>query len=107
VAGTIVDSNVLLDLFTEDPRWREWSETHLADAFDPGPALINPIIYAEVSIPFERIEEFEQALPPELEREPLPWEAGFPAGKCLLEYSGVMVRDGRRCRTSTSAPTRR
>lgn len=86
MAGTLVDSNVLLDLFTEDPRWREWSETQLAEAFDRGPTLINPIVYAEISISFERIEELEQALPPELEREALPWEAAFLAGKFFLEY---------------------
>jgi predicted nucleic acid-binding protein len=86
VAGTLVDSNVLLDLFTEDPRWHEWSGIRLAEAFDRGPTLINPIVYAEISISFERIEELDQALPPELEREALPWEATFLAGKCLLEY---------------------
>ena len=86
MTGTLVDSNVLLDLFTEDPRWREWSETQLADALDRGPTLINPIIYAEISISFERIEELEQALPQELEREALPWEAAFLAGKCFLAY---------------------
>ena len=86
MAGTLVDSNVLLDLFTEDRLWREWSETQLADALDRGSTLINPIIYAEISISFERIEELEQALPPELEREALPWEAAFLAGKCFVEY---------------------
>ncbi len=86
MAGTLVDSNVLLDLFTEDRQWREWSETQLADALDRGSTLINPIIYAEISISFERIEELEQALPPELEREALPWEAAFLAGKCFVEY---------------------
>lgn len=86
MAGTLVDSNVLLDLFTEDPRWREWSETQLAEAFDRGPTVINPIVYAEISISFERIEELEQALAPELEREALPWEAAFLAGKCFLGY---------------------
>jgi len=86
MGGTLVDSNVLLDLFTADPVWLEWSETQLADALDRGPTLINPIVYAEISISFERIEELEQALPPELEREPLPWEAAFLAGKCFVEY---------------------
>ena len=86
MGGTLVDSNVLLDLFTADPRWLEWSDTQLAEALDRGPTLINPIVYAEISISFERIEELEQALPPELEREPLPWEAGFLAGKCFVEY---------------------
>lgn len=86
MAGTLVDSNVLLDLFTGDPRWREWSGIRLAEALDRGPTLINPIVYAEISISFERIEQLERALPPELEREALPWEAAFLAGKCFLEY---------------------
>ena len=84
--GTLVDSNVLLDLFTEDPRWLQWAEVQLAEAFDRGPTLINPIVYAEISIGFERIEELERALPAELQREPLPWEAGFLAGKCFPQH---------------------
>lgn len=86
MVGTLVDSNVLLDLFTADPRWCDWSEAQLADAFDRAETLINPIIYAEISIGFERIEELERALPDELKREPLPWEAAFLAGKCYLKY---------------------
>lgn len=86
MAGTLVDSNVLLDLFTEDPRWCDWSETQLADALDRAVTLINPIIYAEISIGFERIEELEQALPADIEREALPREAAFLAGKCFIEY---------------------
>lgn len=86
MAGTLVDSNVLLDLFTADPRWCEWSEKQFADALDRAETLINPIIYAELSIGFERIEELERALPDELKREALPWEAAFLAGKCFLEY---------------------
>lgn len=86
MVGTLVDSNVLLDLFTADPRWCAWSETQLADALDRAEALINPIIYAEISIGFERIEELERALPDELKREALPWEAAFLAGKCFLKY---------------------
>ena len=86
MAGTLVDSNVLLDLFTEDPRWCDWSETQLTDALDRAVTLINPIIYAEISIGFERIEELEQALPADIEREALPWEAAFLAGKCFVEY---------------------
>ena len=86
MVGTLVDSNVLLDLFTADPRWCDWSETQLADALDRAEILINPIIYAEISIGFERIEELERALPDELKREALPWEAAFLAGKCFLKY---------------------
>ena len=49
--------------------------------------MINPIIYAEVSVRFARIEELEEALPADLfRREPLPWEAAFLAGKCFLRY---------------------
>jgi hypothetical protein len=84
--GTLVDSNVLLDIFTEDPRWLPWSEARLAEALDRGPTLINPIVYAEISIRFERIEELEQALPDEIEREALPWEAAFLAGKSFVRY---------------------
>jgi predicted nucleic acid-binding protein len=86
MAGTLVDSNVLLDVFTEDPRWGPWSQAQLADALDRWPVMIDPIIYAEISISFERIEQLEEALPQELEREALPWEAAFLAGKCFLEY---------------------
>ena len=86
MAGTLVDSNVLLDLFTEDPRWCAWSETQLADALDRGATIVNPIVYAEISIAFQRIEELERALPAELDREALPWAAGFLAGKCFMEY---------------------
>lgn len=84
--GTLIDANVLLDVFTEDPRWGAWSEARLAEAFDRGRPVINPIVYAEVSIRFERIEELERALPKELGREALPWEAAFLAGKCFLAY---------------------
>ncbi len=48
--------------------------------------IINPLIYAEVSVRFQRIEELEDALPRELQREALPWEAAFLAGKCFLDY---------------------
>jgi predicted nucleic acid-binding protein len=84
--GVVVDSNVLLDLFTDDPEWAAWSEAHLAEAFDAGQVVINPIVYAEISVAFERIETLEAALPERLRREDLPWEAAFLAGKCFLEY---------------------
>ena len=85
-AGVLVDSNVLLDLFTEDSTWASWSETRLAEAFDAGQVVINPIVYAEISVAFERIETLEDALPVELVREALPWEAAFLAGKCSIDY---------------------
>jgi predicted nucleic acid-binding protein len=84
--GVLVDSNVLLDLFTDDPVWAAWSETHLAEAFDAGQVVINPIVYAEISVAFERIETLEAALPEQLTREDLPWDAAFLAGKCFVDY---------------------
>ena len=83
----LVDSNVLLDVLTEDVRWYSWSANALARCADEVALAINPIIYAEVSIRFARIEDLEEALAPHLvERLPLPWEAAFLAGKCFLRY---------------------
>jgi predicted nucleic acid-binding protein len=83
----LVDSNVILDVLTEDARWLAWSAAALAQAAERDVLVINPIIYAEISVRFERIEELEEAVPPALfRRESLPWEAGFLAGKCFLAY---------------------
>jgi hypothetical protein len=83
----LVDSNVLLDVLTEDPRWSSWSMNALAEQGDRDVLAINPIIYAEVSIGFVRIEEIDAALPlPTFHRLALPWEAAFLAGKCFLAY---------------------
>ncbi len=84
--GTLVDANVLLDIFTCDPTWMGWSKEALAEAFDTGAAIIDPIVYAEVSVGFERIEDLDDALPVRLRREALPWQAAFLAGKCFREY---------------------
>ena len=87
LAGTLVDSNVLLDIFTEDPAWLEWSTSSLAAAAEAGPMYVNPIVYAEVSIRFSRIEDLEDALPSsEFRRAPLPWAAAFLAGKAFTAY---------------------
>ncbi len=85
--ATLVDTNVLLDVLTEDSTWLTWSMNALAAIAEAGPVVINPIIYAEVSIRFSRIEDLEDALPPnEFRRAPLPWEAAFLAGKAFLDY---------------------
>lgn len=84
---TLVDSNVILDVATQDPRWGAWSSGALERAADAGEMAINPIIYAEVSVGFERIEAIETALPSTVFRRlPLPWEAAFLAGKCFARY---------------------
>ena len=83
----LVDSNVILDIVTEDKKWFSWSSEALANCVETHTLVINPIIYAEVSIGFDRIEDVEQVLPlPFFRREPLPWEAAFLAGKCFLAY---------------------
>jgi predicted nucleic acid-binding protein len=85
--GTLVDSNVLLDLMTSDPVWASWSMAALADAAESGPLFINPIIYAEVSVRFTRVEDLDEALPvDEFRRLPLPWEASFLAGKAFVAH---------------------
>jgi predicted nucleic acid-binding protein len=87
VSAVLVDSNVLLDIVTEDPRWFSWSAKALADAAETSRLVINPIIYAEISIRYSRIEDFDDALPRMLvDREALPYEAAFLAGKALLIY---------------------
>ena len=85
--GRLIDANVLLDVLTEDSRWYPWSSRALEDAADRGRWFLDPIVYAEVSVGFDRIEDLEQSLPTQFfERLPLPWEAGFLAGKCFLRY---------------------
>jgi predicted nucleic acid-binding protein len=87
VASTLVDSNVLLDVLTEDPAWSAWSSAALAKEAEISALVINPIIYAEVSAGFPRIEDANAALPEaSFRRDPLPWEAGFLAGRCFVLY---------------------
>ena len=85
--GVLVDSNVLLDVATNDPKWSDWSGSALAECTERATLILNPIIYAEVSIGYSTIEALNAALPSNLyQREGLPWEAGFLAGKSFLAY---------------------
>jgi hypothetical protein len=87
VSAVLVDSNVLLDILTEDERWFGWSAAALSQCADDAVLAINPLIYAEVSMRFARIEELDEALPEAVfHRLPLPWAAAFLAGKCFLAY---------------------
>jgi len=87
VSDTLVDSNVILDILTEDDGWLDWSSTQLAESANSGMLVINPVIYAEVSARFERIEELDDALPVNYYRRvPLPFEAAFLAGQCFMKY---------------------
>lgn len=87
MSRVLVDSNVLLDVLTDDPRWCAWSAEQLDACAAQGELAINPIIYAEVSVGFERIEDLDAALTSEaFRRLPLPWDAGFLAGKAFLGH---------------------
>jgi len=85
--GVLVDSNVILDIFLDDPEWADWSETMLNQYSMPGPLYINSIIYAEISIGFARIEELDAAITMGgFQILELPKEALFLAGKAFLQY---------------------
>jgi predicted nucleic acid-binding protein len=87
MSAVLVDSNVLLDVMTEDPQWFSWSAQALATAAETFRLVINPIIYAEVSIRYSRIEELNDALQQTLvAREAIPYDAAFLAGKAFLVY---------------------
>lgn len=109
---------------TNDPKWFEWSARALAECADESTLAISPIVYAEVSVRFARIEDLETVLrESDFRRLPLPWEAAFLAGKCFVKYRrkkgtrrsplpefyigahaaveglALLTRDGRRYRT--------
>jgi hypothetical protein len=85
--ATLVDSNVILDVLSDDAEWTDWSAAMLADAGHRGLLIINPLIYAEISAGFTRIEDLDDALPSSwFLREPLPWPAAFLAGKAFVTY---------------------
>jgi predicted nucleic acid-binding protein len=87
MTAILVDSNVILDIFTEDTNWLDWSSEALAEAAETTRLVINPIVYAEVSIGFLRIEDLDAALPRDrFFRESIPFEAAFLAGKAFLAY---------------------
>ena len=95
--SVLVDSNIILDVVTADLQWGSWSEEHLERLADESVLVINPLIYAEVAVGFERIEDVDRVLPSELfRRESLPFEAAFLAGQCFSLYR---QRGGRRTRT--------
>jgi hypothetical protein len=100
----LVDSTVILDVATDDPRWGRWSAMVLEREADRGVLVINPIIYAEVSVGYPRIEDLEAALPASVyRREPLPYDAAFLAGKAFLHEGRGLPRYP----TSTSERTLR
>ena len=87
MTAVLVDANVLLDVLTEDERWLSWSADALERAAERYRLVINPVVYAEVSIRYSRIEALDAALPKaSFDREAIPYEAAFLAGKAFLAY---------------------
>ena len=83
----LVDSNVLLDIFTADPDWSSWSQSALTDALLAGSVAINQLAYAEVSIAYLQAAELDAVLARlRIQRADLPWEAAHLAGQAFLKY---------------------
>ena len=90
MSGTLVDTNILLDLFTDDPAWADWSQSKLESAATRGAIYINSVIYAETSIGFDEIEVLEGALQGcGVRMLDLPKEALFLAGKVFQRYRSM------------------
>lgn len=84
---TLVDTNVLLDLVTDDPNWADWSVAQLEAASLNGPLLINDAVYAELAVRYARIEDLDGFLDAAgLEMAPMPRAALFLAGKVFTQY---------------------
>jgi predicted nucleic acid-binding protein len=84
--GTLLDSSVLLDVFTEDARWLEWSQGQLAAAAQRGALVLNSVVLAEVAPRFLRIEALRNALPSMATVEEIPVAATFLAGHAHANY---------------------
>ena len=85
-AGTVVDSSVLLDVFTEDADWVDWSQTQLTRAAQHGAIILNAVVVAEISPRFSRIETLREALPSMAIIETIPPAAAFLAGHAHAAY---------------------
>lgn len=84
----LVDTNVLLDIATQDPAWFDWSSAHLAPVVNSREAAINPVIYAELAPAYRCARELDLNLvaPSDFKRLPLPYAAAFPAARAFLAY---------------------
>ncbi|MBX3289213.1 MAG: type II toxin-antitoxin system VapC family toxin [Acidobacteria bacterium] len=84
---TLVDSSVLFDILLKDEMWYEWSATALESVAEESALIVNPIIFAEISASFLKLEDLEKVLPLDLyKREPLPYNAAFLAGRAFVKY---------------------
>ncbi len=87
MGGILLDTNVLLDIATNDPVWAGWSETQFLKASTLGLITINPVIYAELAPAFASNEALEAWLDPGIfHYAELPYEAGWSAGQAFVKY---------------------
>jgi predicted nucleic acid-binding protein len=87
MTDTLVDANVLIDIFADDPTWADWSARRLIDAAEEGRLVINPIVYAEIASAFPTQRRLDEMLGTDrYQRENLPWDAAFNAGRAFLAY---------------------
>ncbi len=87
MSSTLIDSNVLIDLFDDESEWQGWSDAMIHAAAGRGDVIINPLIFAEVSAGFDTFEDTDALLTERFfKREPLPWEAAFIAGRAFWLY---------------------
>lgn len=84
--GTVVDSSILLDIFTEDEHWLEWSEAQLIAAAQRGAIVLNAVVLAEIAPRFSKIEALHDALPSMAVIEAIPFTASFLAGHAHANY---------------------
>ena len=84
----LIDTNVLLDIATLDPKWFEWSKRQIAPLINSREAAINPVIYAELAPNFrdERDLDLNLVPPVNFRRLALPYSAGFPAARAFMAY---------------------
>ena len=83
----LVDTNVLLDVVQDEPDWGDWSQQQLEAASLRGPLAINAVVFAELSMAYERIEDLDRVVrQTDLKEVAIPREALFLAGKAFLQY---------------------
>jgi predicted nucleic acid-binding protein len=102
----LVDTNVLVDIISDDPVWAKWSQRHLALAATRDEVAINDIVYAELSIRYTKIEELDAMLDQaRLSSARIPRPALFLAGKAFQRYRAAGGSRTGGCPTSLSART--
>ena len=84
--GTVIDSSVLLDVFTEDATWLAWSQARLVEAAERGALVLNAVVIAEIAPRFSRVEDLREALPSMCVIEAIPLPASFLAGHAHAQY---------------------